>query len=293
MRRSPRTWCPLILIGLSLTGCGDSGPKAVAPVEPPAPAAAEATPAVAPAVLPAGLAAAQPPTDPPPAPDADAEAQARYEAALWRAFDLIAEKKFDEALASFETARKARDTETVRREIERLKLRIDQESAADKTTSDIQTILAEGKPEDAAKLAAEALLRFGDGPDGERLASLKRQAEALLAASAGDRRTHLTRYRQEADTALREKNLRPAALALEQALAQGDDADLRRQLDEVRTKLTRYDEGRRRAAELRRDPERAEEALAALRDAAAAWDTLQVRNEMEECETALRHRRDR
>src|SRR5262249_58911193 len=47
------------------------------------------------------------------------------------------------------------------------------------------------------------------------------------------------------------------------------------------------------AAELRRNPEQLDDALAALREAAAAWDTLQVRQEIDECTLALQRRRDR
>ncbi|HEV3448500.1 MAG TPA: tetratricopeptide repeat protein, partial [Gemmataceae bacterium] len=52
-----------------------------------------------------------------------------------------------------------------------------------------------------------------------------------------------------------------------------------------------YDDNRRRAAELRRDPAHLEEALAALQEAAKAWDTLQVREEMELYALALSKRR--
>jgi tetratricopeptide (TPR) repeat protein len=92
---------------------------------------------------------------------------------------------------------------------------------------------------------------------------------------------------------LRDQNLRAAALAFEQALQYGPDPDLRRQYDEIRVRLTRYDENRRRGAELRRDPMHLEDALAALREAAQAWDTLQVRQEIEEVTLALHQRRDR
>src|SRR5439155_19489244 len=60
-----------------------------------------------------------------------------------------------------------------------------------------------------------------------------------------------------------------------------------------RTSLDRYDELRKKAAELRRDPNNLEDAVAALQDAAKAWDTRQVRQEIDEYSLALQKRRDR
>src|SRR5262249_5496866 len=53
------------------------------------------------------------------------------------------------------------------------------------------------------------------------------------------------------------------------------------------------DDNRRRAAELRRDPGTLEDALAALQEAAKAWDTLDVRMEIDQCTLALQKLRDR
>src|SRR5262249_33311093 len=46
-------------------------------------------------------------------------------------------------------------------------------------------------------------------------------------------------------------------------------------------------------AELRRDPNNLEDALAALKEAATAWDTLQIRQDIDEYTLALQKRRDR
>src|SRR5262249_42465880 len=72
-----------------------------------------------------------------------------------------------------------------------------------------------------------------------------------------------------------------------------DDNDARRKLDEVRDVLTRYDDARARAARLRRDPSQLEDALAALQEARQAWDTPQVRSEIDDYTFALQQRRDR
>src|SRR5262249_29705538 len=93
--------------------------------------------------------------------------------------------------------------------------------------------------------------------------------------------------RQEGEAALRERNLRAAVIAFETALQYGDQPEVRTQLDDIRNTLSRYDEGRQRALQLRRDPSQLEDAIAALRDAAQAWDTLQVRQDLDEC-TLLR-----
>src|SRR5262249_10851378 len=62
---------------------------------------------------------------------------------------------------------------------------------------------------------------------------------------------------------------------------------------QVRTTLSRYDDARARALQLRRDPSQLEDAIAALRDAAQAWDTLQVRQDIDACTLLLQKRRDR
>ncbi len=68
---------------------------------------------------------------------------------------------------------------------------------------------------------------------------------------------------------------------------------MRRRYQDVQGRLDRYDDARRRAAELRRDPTHLEAALEALRAAGEAWDTLQVRQEVDDCTLALQRRRDR
>ena len=122
---------------------------------------------------------------------------------------------------------------------------------------------------------------------------LRLQADALQNAGAKeDAAARAQRYRDEGEAAWREQNLRAAALAFEQALQARDDARLQNQLEDIRGKLEKYDGLRRRAAELRRDPQQLEDALVALTDAAKSWDTLQVRQEIDECRLALQKRRD-
>src|SRR5262249_34711654 len=77
-----------------------------------------------------------------------------------------------------------------------------------------------------------------------------------------------------------------------QALQFGDDPDLRRQYEDIQGSLSRYDENRKRAAELRRDPAHLEDAIAALQEAAKAWDTVQSREEIDLYTLALQKRRD-
>lgn len=224
----------------------------------------------------------------------EAALQANYDAALADGLKLLAERKLPAALEAFETARSFRDTDFIRDEIARLKLRIDQDAIARKTVNDIETVLDQGKAADAAQLAQAALREFGDSDYAPQLVKLKLQADALQAAQKEeDRGARQQRFRSEGDAALKENNLRAAALAFEQALAARDDIALRRRLDDVRGALDRYDGLRRKAAELRGDPNNLEDALAALQEAAQVWDTLQVRQEIDEYSLALQKRRDR
>jgi hypothetical protein len=219
--------------------------------------------------------------------------QDKYDAALLEALSYMAGRKYQQALASLENARAVQDTEQIRQQIDRVKTLIDQQAVTDRTIQDIQTVLDGGKPEEAARLATASLQQFGGTDAAEVLAKLKRQADAMTAAQLDNKIAYGERLRQEGDAAIRDRNLRAAAIAYEQALTYGDNADLKRQLDQVRTALACYDDNRRRAAELRRDPANLEDAIAALREAANAWDTLQIHQDIDEYTLALQKRRDR
>jgi tetratricopeptide (TPR) repeat protein len=217
----------------------------------------------------------------------------KQNAALLDAVSHLAERRYVEALAALEFAKSIQDTEQVRQEIVRVKLRLEREAAAQRTAQDIQIVLKDGKPEDAARLATGGLQQFGDSDAADQLARLKRQADALIAAQGEDQLAKRARFRAEAEAAVREKNIRAAAIAFEQALALGDDPTLRAQYDQIRGSLNIYDEKRRQAAELRRDPYQLEDAIVLYEQASQAWDTLQVRQELDECRLALQRRRDR
>ncbi|HEY1376273.1 MAG TPA: hypothetical protein VGF55_05740 [Gemmataceae bacterium] len=278
-----RTAALLPLLGLALAGCNRGPTVVVLPNGTPTPPVAS-TPATAAAGL-------------PPIPAPELSPQERYDASLWTAVTLLTDRRYPEALAALEQARAAQDTEQVRREIARVKLRLDAARAADRTARDIQTVLDGGKADEAARLAAAALREFGDSDAADAIARLKRQADALAAVSL-DAPTRLARYRREAEDAARANDLRAAAVAYEQCAAAGDGT-VKAALVDLQAKLTRYDDGRRRSADLRRGdplrgyPAQLDDALAALKDAAAAWDTPQVRQEIDECTLALQSRRDR
>lgn len=221
------------------------------------------------------------------------DAREQYERQLLRAVTLIAEHKHKEALHALEEARAAQDTKQVREEIERLKGTLARQADGEHTLLDIQLVLDDGKPEEASRLASLALKQHGDTGLALKLLLLKRQADALVAARADNRDARRQLLLAEATAALKDNNLRAAGFAFEQALQLGDDADVRKQCDDVRATLKRYDEGRQRAAELRRDAANLDDALAVLEDARKAWDTLAVRQEIADATLALQLRRDR
>jgi TolB-like protein len=218
--------------------------------------------------------------------------QDRYDAALLEALNLLAEKKETQALASLEAAKAIQDDEQIQREIERLRAIVARHNAADATTANIRAVLDDGRAEEAAKLAVDALAEYGGSDAAEPLLTLKRQADALVAVRA-NAAEQAKRIRAEADAALAAHNLRTAAVALENILAAGDDAELRKQLDDIHDRLRRYDDDRARAAELRRDPGQLDDALAALTDAQKAWDTPEVRDQIDAYNLALQKRHER
>ncbi|MCI0464360.1 MAG: tetratricopeptide repeat protein [Gemmataceae bacterium] len=282
-----------------LPGCSREGP---APVEPPAPKRPTLV-AAAQAPLPGVIVGGAPQAEQAPAPafqpvnfgpdPLEADKQEKYETALQDAFNLLAQRKYPDALAALEAARTFKDTPFLRGEIDKLKLRVDQQAAAERIVQDIQTILDQGKTAEAAQLAGSALLQYGATDVAPQLTRLKLQADALIGASINDNPAKHRRFREEGEAALRDRNLRGAVVAFEQALQAGEDAALRKRCDEVRAAVAFYDEKRAKAAELRRDPATLEDALAFLQEAAKAWDTLQLRQEIDEYTVALQKRRER
>ena len=219
--------------------------------------------------------------------------QDRYDASLMQALDLLAQKKQTEALAALTLAKQdAPDAEQIQHEIERLNESIARQASAETTAQSIRAILDDGRPVEAANLASQALAQYGGSDSADDLLKLKHEADALADAQPGaaDQRR---KARAEAQAALGAKNLRAAAVALEQALQQGDDDELKKQLDDVRDRLARYDDNRRRAEELRHNPSSMEEAVAALQEAQKAWDTFEVQQQIAEYTLALQNRRDR
>jgi tetratricopeptide (TPR) repeat protein len=220
-------------------------------------------------------------------------ASQKYDDAISRALSLLTAQDYAKSLEAFEEAKGEKDTEFVRGEIDKLKARLDADATAVKTIQEIQLVLDVGDPKDAQKLIEQGLHEFGGGPHGARLLQLQAQADALAASGANeDAKARFGRLRDQGQVALRDKNLRAAVAAFQQALQASDDAGLRDQLKEVQDRIERYDSLRRRAAELRRDPNEIDDALVLYRDAAIAWDTPEVRRDIDDCATALQKRRD-
>ena len=264
-------------IAVALTGCNRGPTNVVAPpFEPdPLPTPAAAAPPAAALAFPA----------------LELTPQQRYNDAVWAAVTSLTDRKYTEALAALEQAQHIQDTDQLRQEIARVKARLDAARTADRTIHDIQTILTDGMADEAARLAGTALREFGASEKADAIIRLKRQADALVAVSL-DNPARVARFRQEADEATRAGSLRAAAVAYEQCVAAGDAAASSR-LTPVRANLDRYDDARRQATELRRASGQLRESLAALKDAAAAWDTPEVRQEIDECTFALLLRRER
>src|SRR5205085_1902108 len=101
----------------------------------------------------------------------------------------------------------------------------------------------------------QALKEFGGADDAKDLVRLRLQADALASVQKGDdAEARFKRFRTEGEANLADKNLRAAALALEQAVLARQDAEVQQKLDGVRASLEKYDALRTKAAELRKDP---------------------------------------
>jgi TolB-like protein len=265
----------VFVVNLALAGC-NRGPTIVVPPmpAPPAPPVAQAALPIAPAF-----------------PTLDLSPQDRYDAAVWTAFTLLTDRKYAEAITALEQAQRVQNADQIGQAIVQVKHRLDAAQAADRTARDIRTVLSDGSPDEAARLATAALREFGATEMADAVMRLKRQADALVAVSL-DGPARVVRFRLEADEATRANDLRAAALAYEQCAAAGDAAAQPR-FAAVQSRLDQYDDARRRAFELRRASGQVEEALATLKTAAAAWDTPQIRQEIDERTLALQSRHER
>jgi tetratricopeptide (TPR) repeat protein len=217
----------------------------------------------------------------------------KYEAALFRAIEHLARKEYADSLKALEEAQSHKDTGAVEREINKVRAILAQQEAAEKAARDIKSVLEDGKPSEAARLANEALGQFGGGDSAEALTRLQQQAEAEVTAGDDNKAARCAALRADAEAAERDGNLRAAAIALEQAEALLPDDASRARLDALRVRLASYDDNRRQASEWRRDPLTLDQALSRLKAAQASWDTLQVRQEIDELGLLLERRRDR
>ena len=106
---------------------------------------------------------------------------------------------------------------------------------------DIQTILDQGQPAEASKLANAALNEYGGTDIAPQLVKLKIQADVLIGASGqvNDKAAQIKGLRDLGDAAARDGNLRGALLAYDQALALVNDLALRKITDELGTRLAR------------------------------------------------------
>jgi tetratricopeptide (TPR) repeat protein len=221
------------------------------------------------------------------------EKQEKYQAALGDAIRALANRQWDDAMTAFKAAQAIDDTEFVKSEIARLQQQMDQDASAKSTVKNIESVLNDGDAEEAIRLLAVALKEFGGGDDAAKLVLLRLQADALKDAQKKEPDdARFTRYRDEAEKALGENNLRAAVLAMELALQFKNDAGVKEKYDVKVKDLEKYDSLRKKAAELRRDPLQLDEAQAALEEAAKAWDTPQVRAEIDDCALARSKRRD-
>ena len=284
------------LLAVGLAGCTRNDPapnKAIEPAValnnggPPPPPPVVPDPVVPPVVPPTA-------TDvPPPFVSAADPNTEEYDAAVTQALTALGDEKYAEALAAFKEARTFKDSDFVRGEIEKLKARTDQQNVADKTVAEIRGVLDAGKAAEASKLATQALGEFGDRGIAPDLLDLQVQASALQSIQAKeDDAARFARLSADGQAALDAKNYRAAAPAFEQALAIKQDPGLADKYRDLKDRLDRYDGFRKQAADLRRDPAQLEQAVDSYREAAKAWDTPQVQQDIDDCMLAIERRRD-
>ena len=226
---------------------------------------------------------------------ADQTTRDQYEAAMSQAMMLFADRQYAEARKYLKLATLCVDSEAVRTALFTTSDRLNEEAIAERVAADIQVVIDEGQAAVAVRLANSAWLLFANTTAAEQIANLARQAHALQAVAIDDREARFHHFATQYREALGDKspNLRAAALALEFALQNGDDAELKQQRDDLQKRLIRYDELRADADRLRRQTSRLEEALAKLEAAAKIWLPAALQQEIDDCRQNLSRRRDR
>src|SRR5262249_5480644 len=89
--------------------------------------------------------------------------QEKHDALIVMALNMVADRKFPDALLILEQAQGIQDSDQVKNEIERVKSLMNQQKAADQTALDIQAVLNDGNADEAGKLATAALQQYGAG----------------------------------------------------------------------------------------------------------------------------------
>ena len=217
--------------------------------------------------------------------------QDRYNAALLEAVDLMAERKYNQALIALETARSVQDTEQVPHARSprsrtfwtgRPRTSAPPRTSAAWPRTAIRRRPPAWPPAPSRSSAAATPRTSWPTSSSERPGQHARRRPGRPPQTAGRRGRSRARRRQPAH----------AAIAYDQALQIGDDPELHRTFDDLRAALARYDDLQRQAADLRHDPSHLNDALSAYQEAQKAWDTPSPPG-IDEFSFALQNRRDR
>lgn len=217
----------------------------------------------------------------------------KYRGALLDSLILVTNRQYSESLDALKKAQAAKDCEEVRHQITRVQgLMLDRE-VFERVIADLQILIHLGRGEEAGQQINQGMALFTDAAEFEKLASLKRQAEAFIAIKSPDGGKAVERLRQEGDAAIKVANLRAALLAYELALALKSDSSLQKQVESLRFRINQYDIAMEHAREFCRNSQTIEEAISAYQEAEKTWNTTQVQNELTDAKLALKHRRER
>ncbi|MCX7699581.1 MAG: hypothetical protein N2039_01755, partial [Gemmataceae bacterium] len=206
----------------------------------------------------------------------------------------LAARHWSRALEQFQVARDLHSSDWLHTLIERLKVLIGREAEAELVARDIQIVLEAGRPAEASRLASEALRGFSHLRTADRLAVLKRQADALLLLQSPpeQRQQHLERMKDEYNQAVAEQNLRAAWLAVDDLLAWTDEPEWRSKHETTTEQFRRYEKLRHAALTVWRNEDRLSEAIALFEEAASLWPNPEILAELNDARLARRRLQD-
>ncbi len=222
-----------------------------------------------------------------------AQAQEEYNQHYAQGLVLLADKKYEDALAEFQKAQSISNTVEVAAQIEKIKQTLGADREAAQLVTEVEALHKAGRLEDASRKAADGVEKYWNTPSGPRLVELKKAVDAEVAGRAADKQALADKEYQKAQDYYKQGDLRNAYLTLGETTKYSQDPRISAMYEDAKSRMTLYDESLHAADAYMKNPDTYEDAIVSLEAAQKVWDTTEVRNRLESAQKALKSRRAR